>query len=119
MEEQAQWLIISQHVIESRSELMCSQFVDDETLRNVYFWSVVFINEQCTTETVYCVHCFCGFKHNLRHLAVLPPAQGCVPGVNKPSFLTPTPLHGDVHHAAVGQAHKITLQAQIADNRSE
>ncbi|KAK7160566.1 hypothetical protein R3I93_008268 [Phoxinus phoxinus] len=47
---------------------------------------------------------------------ILPPAQGCVPGVNKPSFLTPTPLHGDVHHAAVGQAHEITLQAQVADN---
>ncbi|XP_048024068.1 CUB and zona pellucida-like domain-containing protein 1 [Megalobrama amblycephala] len=47
---------------------------------------------------------------------ILPPAQGCVPGVNKPSFLTPTPLHGDVHHAAVGQAHEITLRAQVSDN---
>uniref|UniRef100_A0A8C1T6G6 ZP domain-containing protein n=1 Tax=Cyprinus carpio TaxID=7962 RepID=A0A8C1T6G6_CYPCA len=47
---------------------------------------------------------------------ILPPSQGCVPGVNKPSFLTPTPLHGDVHHAAVGEAHEITLRAQISDS---
>ncbi|XP_059421325.1 CUB and zona pellucida-like domain-containing protein 1 [Carassius carassius] len=47
---------------------------------------------------------------------ILPPSQGCVPGVNKPSFLTPTPLHGDVHHAAVGEEHEITLRAQISDN---
>lgn len=62
---------------------------------------------------------FCVFKHDLHHLAVLPLSQGCVPGVNKPSFLTPTPLHGDVHHAAVGEAHEITLRAQISDSRSE
>ncbi|XP_051952680.1 uncharacterized protein LOC127622689 [Xyrauchen texanus] len=46
---------------------------------------------------------------------ILPPVQGCVPGVNKPSFLTPTPLHGEEHHAAVGHAHEITLRAQSSD----
>lgn len=33
VDEQVQWLIILQHVIGSRSVLMCSHFVDDETLR--------------------------------------------------------------------------------------
>lgn len=43
---------------------------------------------------------------------ILAPVQSCVPGVDKPSFLTPTPLHGDEHHAAVGHAHEILLRAQ-------
>ncbi|KAI7802151.1 uncharacterized protein LOC130562808 [Triplophysa rosa] len=43
---------------------------------------------------------------------ILAPVQSCVPGVDKPSFLTPTPIHGDVHHAAVGHTHEILLRAQ-------
>lgn len=34
-------------------------------------------------------------------------------------FLTPTPLHGDVQHAAVGKTHVITLRAQSSGSRSE
>ncbi|XP_016347425.1 uncharacterized protein LOC107692766 [Sinocyclocheilus anshuiensis] len=40
------------------------------------------------------------------------PVHSCEPGVNRPSFLTPTPLHGDVQHAAVGRVHTITIRAQ-------
>ncbi|KAF4096111.1 uncharacterized protein LOC131532878 [Onychostoma macrolepis] len=40
------------------------------------------------------------------------PVHSCAPGVNRPSLLTPTPLHGDVQHAAVGGVHTITLRAQ-------
>lgn len=56
-----------------------------------------------------CFHCF----------VVLTPVHSCVPGVNRPSLLTPTPLHGDVHHAAVGHVHIISLRAQSSHNRSE
>uniref|UniRef100_A0A8C1AC75 ZP domain-containing protein n=1 Tax=Cyprinus carpio carpio TaxID=630221 RepID=A0A8C1AC75_CYPCA len=40
------------------------------------------------------------------------PVHSCEPGVIRPSFLTPTPLHGDVQHAAVGCVHTITIRAQ-------
>ncbi|XP_052008317.1 uncharacterized protein LOC127661594 [Xyrauchen texanus] len=49
-------------------------------------------------------------------IQILPPVQGCVPGVNKPSFLSPTPLHGEEYYAAVGQVHEITIRAQSSDN---
>ncbi|XP_065139838.2 uncharacterized protein [Paramisgurnus dabryanus] len=47
---------------------------------------------------------------------ILAPVQSCVPDVNKPGFLTPTPLNGDVHHAAVGHMHEILLRAQSSDS---
>ncbi|XP_067291253.1 uncharacterized protein [Pseudorasbora parva] len=47
---------------------------------------------------------------------ILSPVHSCEPGVNRPRFLTPTPLHGDVQHAAVGRDHIITLRAQSMDN---
>ncbi|XP_077100212.1 uncharacterized protein LOC143751543 [Siphateles boraxobius] len=47
---------------------------------------------------------------------ILTPVHSCVPGVNRPSLLTPTPLHGDVQHAAVGRVHVISLRAQTSGN---
>ncbi|ROI79365.1 Oncoprotein-induced transcript 3 protein [Anabarilius grahami] len=44
------------------------------------------------------------------------PLQFGVERVNRPSLLTPTPLHGDVHHAAVGRVHIISLRAQSSHN---
>ncbi|XP_056594685.1 uncharacterized protein LOC130413469 [Triplophysa dalaica] len=48
---------------------------------------------------------------------ILPPVESCVPGVTSPIFLTPTPLHGDVQHAAVGKIHVINLRAQSSGRR--
>ncbi|XP_043081520.1 uncharacterized protein LOC122329392 [Puntigrus tetrazona] len=45
-------------------------------------------------------------------LEIQAPVHSCAPGVSRPTLLTPTPLHGDVQHAAVGRVHTITLRAE-------
>jgi len=88
---------------------------------NLCVHSLWIMKPECVLKLKLCIVCIVFVNLNTIYgiFTVLPPAQGCVPGVNKPMFLTQTPLHGDVHHATVGQAHEITLQAQVADNRSE
>ncbi|KAJ8349288.1 hypothetical protein SKAU_G00244180 [Synaphobranchus kaupii] len=45
------------------------------------------------------------------------PLATCVSGVVRPQFLFPTPAHGDVYYAALGQALILTLRAQATHSQ--
>ncbi|XP_028811534.1 uncharacterized protein LOC114765544 isoform X2 [Denticeps clupeoides] len=45
---------------------------------------------------------------------MLSPVENCTSGEVQPRFLTPTPSHGDIQKATVGQVLVITLRAQFA-----
>ncbi|XP_064171893.1 uncharacterized protein LOC135243789 isoform X2 [Anguilla rostrata] len=44
------------------------------------------------------------------------PLATCGSGVVRPQFLFPTPVHGDVHYAVLGQPLTLTLRAQATDS---
>ncbi|XP_029576406.1 uncharacterized protein LOC115166768 isoform X1 [Salmo trutta] len=45
---------------------------------------------------------------------IQPALSSCLPGYIRPQFLTPTPSHGDVHHAAVGHLYQLEARVKAA-----
>ncbi|XP_064814309.1 uncharacterized protein LOC135529563 [Oncorhynchus masou masou] len=45
---------------------------------------------------------------------IQPALSNCLPGYIRPQFLTPTPSHGDVHHAAVGHLYQLEARVKTA-----
>ncbi|KAK6294110.1 hypothetical protein J4Q44_G00349400 [Coregonus suidteri] len=45
---------------------------------------------------------------------IQPTLPNCLPGYIRPQFLTPTPSHGDVHHAAVGHLYQLDARVKTS-----